>query len=58
MAGLYVAPGRVLDAAALAGRIREAVKIRSVVEVIPSGTLPDDLRPPVDAREELTGGSG
>lgn len=53
-----MAPGRVLDAAALAGRIREAVKIRSVVEVIPSGTLPDDLRPLVDAREELTGGSG
>ena len=45
------APGRVVDAAALAGRIREAVKIRPAVEVVPSGTIPPEARPLVDARE-------
>lgn len=46
------APGRPIDAAGLAGRIREAVKIRPAVEVVPSGTIPDDARPLVDARAE------
>ena len=46
------APGRVIDAAGLAGRIREVVKIRPAVEVVPSGTIPDEARPLVDAREE------
>ena len=51
------APGRVVDAAALAGRIREAVKIRPVVEVVPAGTIPPEARPLVDAREEQATGS-
>ena len=51
-------PGRVVDTAGLAGRIQEAVKIRPVVEVVPPGTIPDDPRPLVDAREELATGSG
>ena len=46
------APGRVVDAAGLAVHLREAVKVRPVVEVVPRGTLPDDPRPLVDAREE------
>ena len=46
------APGRAIDAAGLAGRIREVVKIRPAVEVVPSGTIPDEARPLVDAREE------
>ncbi len=46
------AAGRVIDAAGLAGRIREVVKIRPAVEVVPSGTIPDEARPLVDAREE------
>ena len=45
------APGAVVDAAALAARIREAVKIRPVVEVVGAGVIPDDARPLVDARE-------
>ena len=44
------APGRAIDAAGLAGRIREVVKIRPAVEVVPSGTIPDEARPLVDAR--------
>ena len=44
------APGRAIDAAGLAGRIREVVKIRPVVEVVPPGTLPDDPSPLVEAR--------
>ena len=51
-------PGRVVDTAGLAGRIQEAVKIRPVVEVVPPGTIPDDPRPLVDAREELATDSG
>ena len=46
------ASGRVVDSDGLAERIREAVKVRPVVEVVPPGTLPDDPRPLVDAREE------
>ena len=46
------APGRAVDTLGLAGRIREAVKIRPVVAVVPPGTIPDDSRPLVDAREE------
>ena len=46
------APGRVVDAAGLAVHLREAVKVRPVVEVVPRGTLPDDPRPLVDARED------
>ena len=48
--------GREIDAAGLAVRIRQAVQIRPVVEVVPPGTLPDDPRPLVDAREELATG--
>ena len=51
------APGRVVDAAGLAGRLREAVKIRPAVEVVPSGTIPLEARPLVDAREEQATGS-
>ena len=46
------APGRAVDTLGLAGRIREAVKIRPAVEVVPPGTTPDDSRPLVDARAE------
>ena len=46
------APGRVVDATGLAARIREAVKIRPVVEVVGAGAIPDDARPLVDARRE------
>ena len=52
------APGAVVDEAGLAARIREAVKIRPVLEVVPTGTIPDDARPLVDAREELGTGPG
>ena len=45
------APGRAIDAAELAGRIREVVKIAPAVEVVPSGTIPDEARPLVDARD-------
>ena len=47
------APGAVVDKTALGARISEAVKIRPVVEVFPRGTIPDDARPLVDAREQL-----
>ncbi len=46
------ASGREIDAAGLAGRIRQAVQIRPFVEVVPSGTIPHEARPLVDAREE------
>ena len=46
------APDRAIDPAGLAERIREAVKIRPAVEVVPSGTIPHEARPLVDAREE------
>lgn len=52
------APGRAVDTAGLAGRLREAVQVRPVVEVVPSGTIRDDARPLVDAREEQATGSG
>ena len=52
------APGAVVDKTALTARIREAVKIRPVVEVVPPGTIPDAARPLADAREELATGSG
>ena len=55
---IEAAPGAVVDTAALAAGIREAVKIRPVVEVVPTGTIPDDARPLVDAREKLATGSG
>lgn len=45
-------PGDVVDASALAARIREAVKIRPVVEVVGAGTIPEGARPLVDARRE------
>ena len=51
------APGRVVDPAGLAGRIRQAVLIRPAVEVVPSGTISDEARPLVDAREEQATGS-
>ena len=51
------APGAVVDKTALGARIREAVKIRPVVEVVPPPTIPDDARPLVDAREHLAGDS-
>ncbi len=46
------APGGVVDAEGLAVHLREALKVRPVVEVVPPGTLPDGSRPLVDAREE------
>ena len=46
------APGAVVDPDALAARIREAVKIRPVVEVVGAGGIPDDARPLVDGRGE------
>ena len=46
------ASDRAMDPAELAERIREAVQIRPVVEVVPSGTIPHEARPLVDAREE------
>ena len=52
------ATGAVVDKTALTARIREAVKLRPVVEVVPTGTIPHDARPLVDAREELARGSG
>jgi len=52
------APGAVVDKTALTARIREAVKIRPAVEVVPTGAIPHDARPLVDAREELARGSG
>ena len=45
-------PGAAVDATTLATRIREAVKIRPVVEVVGPGGIPDDARPLVDARTE------
>ena len=51
------ASGAVVDKTALIARIREAVKIRPVVEVVPPGTIPVDARPLVDARDELATGS-
>ena len=45
-------PGGVVDPSALAAHIREAVKIRPVVEVVGAGTIPDGARPLVDARPE------
>ena len=44
------APGRVVDTSGLVERIREAVKVRPVVEAVLPGTLPDDPHPLVDAR--------
>ncbi len=44
------APGRVVDTPGLVERIREAVKVRPVVEAVPPGTLPDDPHLLVDAR--------
>ena len=49
---IEAAPDRTIDPAGLAERIREAVKIRPAVEVVPSGTIPHEARPLVDAREE------
>lgn len=49
------AAGSVPDAAALASRIREAVKVRAGVEVVPSGTIPDAARPLVDQRQQAGG---
>ena len=49
-----VAPGAVVDKTALTARIREAVKIRPVVEVVGAGAIPDDTRPLVDARQAET----
>ena len=51
------APGAVVDKTALAARIREAVKLRPVVDAVPPGTIADDTRPLVDARDELATGS-
>ena len=51
------APGAVVDPITLAACIREAVKIRPVVEVVGAGAIPDDARSLVDAREELATGS-
>ena len=51
------APGAVVDRTALAARIREAVKLRPVVDAVPPGTIADDARPLVDARDELATGS-
>ena len=45
-------PGGVVDASALAASIREAVKIRPVVEVVGAGTIPSGARLLVDARPE------
>ena len=50
-------PGAVVDPGTLAARIREAVKLRPVVEVVLTGTIADDARPLVDARDELATGS-
>ena len=44
------APGRVVDTPGLVERIREAVKVRPVVEAVSPGTLPDDPHLLVDAR--------
>ena len=44
------AAGSAPDAAALGRRIREAVKVRAGVEVVPPGTIPDGARPLVDQR--------
>ncbi|MDE0074360.1 MAG: AMP-binding protein [Gammaproteobacteria bacterium] len=52
------APGAVVDKTALIARIREAVKIRPVVEVVGARAIPDDARALVDTREELAAGSG
>ncbi len=38
------------DPTALARRIREAVKVRAEVEVVPAGSVPDDARPLSDER--------
>ena len=46
------APGGVVDPSRLAARIREAVKLRPVVEVVGAGVIPADSRPLVDARRE------
>ena len=46
------APGGVVDSSRLAAGIREAVKIRPVVEVVGAGTIPAGARPLVDARRE------
>ena len=51
------APGAVVDKTALTARIREAVKIGPVVEVVEPGAIPDDARPLVDAREHLAADS-
>lgn len=46
------APGSRPDAAELGGRIREAVKVRAGVEVVPPCTIPDGARPLVDQRDQ------
>jgi len=50
------AAGAVVDKTALTARIREAVKLRPVVDAVPLGTIPDDARPLVDAREQTATG--
>ena len=51
------APGAVVDKTALTARIREAVKLRPVVEVVGTGAILDDAGPLVDARVKLAKGS-
>ena len=46
------APGAVVDTAALAARIREAVRVRPVVEVVGPGVIADDAPPLLDARKQ------
>ncbi len=53
-----VAPGRAVDPTALTARIREAVKLRPVVEVVGAGTIPESAPPLVDARRESATRSG
>ena len=51
-------PGAVVDEPELTASIREAVKIRPVVEVVGAGTIPGDARPLMDARGAPATGSG
>ncbi len=50
------APGAAPDPARLASRVREAVKIRPVVEVAPPGTIPREARPLLDVRKNAGDG--
>ena len=50
-------PGAVVDASALAARIREAVKIRPVVKVVARGTIPARAGPLVDVRGKAAASS-